>query len=180
MATADAPTPGEPLHVDLPQDQRAAAQARRATRDALTAWRLPGLVDSVVLAVSELVTNAVRHGQPTVFLELLRRSDRVSVRVHDGDPTEPPGAGAGATSDAESGRGLAIVRELADELAVEQVSDDGKVVRVDFDASPDRTPQPEADLRPPPSAEPAAERESAGRPDIAGGAVAHSTGPTAG
>ena len=142
MVTGDAPTPPEPVHVDLPQDQRAPGQARRATRDALTAWRLTGLVDSVVLAVSELVTNAVRHGRPTVFLELLRRSDRVSVRVHDGDPTAPPGAGGEVTADAESGRGLAIVRELADDLAVEQVTDDGKVVRVDFDASSDREREP--------------------------------------
>ena len=142
MVTGDAPTPPEPVHVDLPQDQRAPGQARRATRDALTAWRLTGLVDSVVLAVSELVTNAVRHGRPTVFLELLRRSDRVSVRVHDGDPAAPPGAGGEVTADAESGRGLAIVRELADDLAVEQVTDDGKVVRVDFDASSDREREP--------------------------------------
>ena len=142
MVNEDGATPAEPVHVDLPQDQRAPAQARRATRDALTAWRLTGLVDSVVLAVSELVTNAVRHGRPTVFLELLRRSDRVSVRVHDGDPTEPPGTGGEALSDAESGRGLAIVRELADELAVEQVTDDGKIVRVDFDASSARQPEP--------------------------------------
>lgn len=138
VTSDDGPTASrsEPVHVDLPQDTRAPAQARRATRAALTAWRLPELVDAVVLAVSELVTNAVRHGRPVVSLELLRRSpQQVRVAVHDGDPTEPPLALDAVDPDAERGRGLAIVRELADGIAVEQVSDDGKVVRVDFDAS---------------------------------------------
>lgn len=126
------------VHVDLPQDPLAPAQARRVTREALVSWRLPELVDSVVLAVSELVTNAVRHGRPDVSLELLRRASRVRVVVRDGEPTEPPGVGSGATSpDAESGRGLAIVQALAGEVAVERVADDGKIVRVDFEVPAD-------------------------------------------
>jgi anti-sigma regulatory factor (Ser/Thr protein kinase) len=128
--------PTEPVHVELAQDRRAPADARRAAREALVRWRLPGLVDAVVLAVSELVTNAVRYGRPQVSLELWRQPEQVRVSVHDGDPTEPPTGGGEAGPDAESGRGLSIVQQLADEVAVEQVPDDGKIVRVSFDVSP--------------------------------------------
>lgn len=122
------------MHVDLAQDRNAPADARRATQDALVRWHLPGLVDTVVLAVSELVTNAVRYGRPRVSLELRRQAQQVRVDVHDGNPTEPPSLAGEAGPDAESGRGLAIVQALADDVAVEQVPDDGKIVRASFDA----------------------------------------------
>ena len=131
--------PAEHVHVDLPQDQRAPSEARRAARAALTSWRLPELVDAVALAVSELVTNAIRYGRPTVSVDLARQRSQVRVAVHDGDPTEPPAAGQ-AEADAESGRGLAIVEALADDVVVEQIADDGKVVRVDFEAPPTAQP----------------------------------------
>lgn len=140
----------EPVHVELSQDRRAPADARRATRDALVRWRLPELVDAVVLAVSELVTNAVRYGRPRVSLELQRQPEQVRVEVHDGDPTEPPTGHGEAGPDAESGRGLTIVQELADEIAVEQVPDDGKIVRVSFDTPPVDAPPVDA----PPVGEP--------------------------
>ena len=126
----------DPVHVELSQDRRAPADARRAAREALVRWRLPELVDTVVLAVSELVTNAVRYGRPSVSLDMQRSPEQVRVEVHDGDPTEPPTGRGEVGPDAESGRGLAIVQELADDLAVEQLPDDGKVVRVSFDAPP--------------------------------------------
>lgn len=141
MSAPDGPSSQPPatdaVHIDLTQDTHAPARARHATRETLTSWRLPELVDTVVLAVSELVTNAVRYGRPSISLELLRRAEQVRVSVHDGDPTEPRGVGAATTSvDAESGRGLAIVHALAGEVGVEQVADDGKIVRVDFDVPP--------------------------------------------
>lgn len=121
------------MRVDLAQDERAASQARRATRDALVKWRLPGLVDAVVLAVSELVTNATRHGRPPLSMGLQHQREQVRLEVHDGSPTEPPGlAGPTAAPDAESGRGLSIVQALADEVDVEQITDDGKIIHVTF------------------------------------------------
>jgi anti-sigma regulatory factor (Ser/Thr protein kinase) len=103
----------------------------------LLQWRLPALVDTVVVAVSELVTNAIRHGRPQVKLELQREQRQIGVRVHDDEPTEPAAArGRTAADDAESGRGLDIVNALAVEVGVERVPDDGKVVYAYFDTTP--------------------------------------------
>lgn len=100
-------------------------------------WRLPGLLDRVVLVVSELVTNAVRHGRPHVWMELRREPARLRLAVHDGSSTEPVQQAGRALADAESGRGMGIVGALADDLAVEQVPDDGKIVRVAFGVEAD-------------------------------------------
>lgn len=118
--------------VELAEDKRAAGQARRVTRDALERWRLPGLVDAVVLAVSELVTNATRHGRPPVWIGLERQREQVRLDVHDASPAELPDVSGHAAPDVESGRGLEIVQALADDLTVEQVPDDGKIVHVVF------------------------------------------------
>ena len=103
-------------------------------------WRLSHLVDAVVLAVSELVTNAVRYGRPPVFIELQRRPEQVRLAVHDGNPAEPslePGAAeTGTDVEAESGRGLGIVHAVADKVNVEQVPGDGKIIQVTFTAEP--------------------------------------------
>ena len=134
MTAADDPVDSAPstVRVELAQDPRAAGQARRAARDVLVAWRLSHLVDAVVVAASELVTNAVRYGRAPVSMELQCQADQVRLDVHDGNPTEPPGPPGEVAVEAESGRGLGIVQALADEVAVEQVEDDGKIVHVTF------------------------------------------------
>lgn len=106
--------------------------ARRATAVVVRRWRLPGLVDAVVLVVSELVTNAVRHGLPPVRLVLSRRERGLRVEVHDQAPDAPPFVGAARELD-ESGRGMGIVRALATDTGVEQTPGGGKAVYAVFD-----------------------------------------------
>ncbi|MDT7545652.1 MAG: hypothetical protein QOE99_1762 [Actinomycetota bacterium] len=133
MRKTDQVAPGDQtVQVDLDSDPHAAAEARQATRDVLSRWRLTALIDTVVLAVSELVTNALRHGRPPIGLTLRRRGQNLRVDVHDADPREPARDGATSLADAESGRGMEIVAALADEVGVEQVPDDGKVVFASF------------------------------------------------
>jgi anti-sigma regulatory factor (Ser/Thr protein kinase) len=87
----------------------------------------------VVLAVSELVTNAVRHGRPPVFFVLADHRHEVRLDVHDGNPREPAGPSrADDDPDAESGRGMNIVDALAVQVDCEQVPDDGKVIHASF------------------------------------------------
>lgn len=118
--------------VDLPHGPRAAAAARSATREVLGRWRLPAVLDDVLLAVSELVTNAVVHGKPKVWLVLRRGASRVDVSVHDGRPLSDAPMEGSEDDRAESGRGLRIVRTLSDGVRYEQVADDGKFVHASF------------------------------------------------
>ncbi|MFD9006222.1 ATP-binding protein [Streptomyces sp. NPDC059582] len=73
----------------------------------------PDTVDAVVLSVSELLTNAHFHAHSDAQLVLTWDGECLHVSVHDEDPTLPrqrdPEAGE------ESGRGMGIVRTLADE-----------------------------------------------------------------
>ncbi|MDN3358909.1 ATP-binding protein [Actinomadura sp. DC4] len=70
-------------------------------------------VDDVVLAVSELVTNALRHavGSGPLSVQLVIRPRWTHVYVADPDPTVPTPALA-ADDLAPSGRGVPIVGEL--------------------------------------------------------------------
>lgn len=106
--------------------------ARRATAVVVRRWRLPGLVDAVVLVVSELVTNAVRYGLPPVRLVLSRCERGLRVEVHDQAPDAPTVVGAAREVD-ESGRGMGIVRALATDAGVERTPGGGKAVYAVFD-----------------------------------------------
>jgi anti-sigma regulatory factor (Ser/Thr protein kinase) len=117
------------VEVALANDATAPGQARRAVRETLLRWRLPALVDSCVLAVSELVTNAVCHGLPPVALLMRRRFGNVRIDVNDARPELLTASGATQPDGvAESGRGLGLVREVADDLGSERVPGDGKNV----------------------------------------------------
>ncbi|MFI8103836.1 ATP-binding protein [Streptomyces sp. NPDC086023] len=91
-----------------------AARAWTSEHLALLPWTAdaPDTVHSVLLAVSELVTNAHLHASGTAYLVLTWDGSCLHVSVADTDPhlPKPREAGAGATS----GRGLGIVDALAD------------------------------------------------------------------
>lgn len=71
----------------------AVAHARATTRAFLEALRQtavdPETADSVVPVVSELVTNALRHGGGTYTLHLTAHSDLIEVAVDDPSPQAP-------------------------------------------------------------------------------------------
>jgi anti-sigma regulatory factor (Ser/Thr protein kinase) len=121
---------GGTVELVLAGDATAARQARRAVRATLLRWRLPALVESCVVAVSELVSNAVRHGLPPFGLLMRLRSGNVRIDVNDARPEPLTALGETPQQDpmAESGRGLGIVRELADDVGSESVPGDGKNV----------------------------------------------------
>ena len=76
--------------------------------------------DVVLLLTSELVTNAVVHGEGEVLLEIRVDSANVSVAAWDqGDGVVRP---ASRFSWPETGHGLTLVRELSDRWGVEQPS----------------------------------------------------------
>jgi two-component sensor histidine kinase len=91
-----------------------AASARYFTAAVLASWRIAEeVVQDVLLAVSELVTNAVEHGMGEVLLEVLQHADRcLRVQVTDhggGAPRLVP-----LTPDSPRSRGLAIVAAVSE------------------------------------------------------------------
>ncbi len=83
--------------------------------------------DDVVLVVSELVTNAVRHAPGPFALELDLLPDGIGITVRDGNPTLPQCR----TPDRTGGRGWPIVESLARQVCVH--SDGvGKTVHVEL------------------------------------------------
>lgn len=98
--------------VMLPDGPEGASFARRAMARAAELWRLDrDLTEVALLLVSELATNAIRHGAPPVRLSLRLNHDRLRVEVTDSSPALPRVHGAGPEQ--ASGRGLQIVQQLA-------------------------------------------------------------------
>jgi anti-sigma regulatory factor (Ser/Thr protein kinase) len=111
----------------LNRDPRSAGRARQFIADFCSAANLPAdICETAALLTSELVTNAVLHGQTSAAIEVHRPGDALRIAVRDDNPHlrvsrgdhDPP---------AESGRGLKIVAMLADGWGVE-ATQDGKAV----------------------------------------------------
>ncbi|GJF33202.1 hypothetical protein KNE206_59020 [Kitasatospora sp. NE20-6] len=77
------------------------------------------------LAVSELVTNALRHGGPPVRLRLRVAGNSLRIEVQDGGSGSP--VLRGPDPDAVSGRGLALVQAVSQEWGV-RTARPGKIV----------------------------------------------------
>jgi anti-sigma regulatory factor (Ser/Thr protein kinase) len=98
--------------VTLPEGPEGAGFARRAMARCADVWRLDReLTETALLLVSELATNAIRHGAPPVKLVLRMHGDRLRVEVIDSSPTLPRLGHPGP--DQVGGRGLQIVQQLA-------------------------------------------------------------------
>lgn len=94
----------------LPPEPRSVARARELARKQLTKWDLESLADTTELLVSELVTNALRHGQGQIRLRLLLDHTLVC-EVWDAGLVQPRRRRARDTD--EGGRGLQLVGLLS-------------------------------------------------------------------
>ncbi|TLQ42354.1 sodium/proline symporter PutP [Streptomyces marianii] len=95
---------------DLPSDPAAVAHARGLAGRQLSDWGMDDLVFTIELIVSELVTNAIRHGTGPIGLRLIRDRGLIC-EVSDASSTSPRLRHARTTD--EGGRGLLIVAQLA-------------------------------------------------------------------
>ena len=91
-------------------------------------------MDSVVLLVSELVTNAIIHGMGTVVVVADWDGVRIRVEVHDEDPNGPSAHVTAATQLDEHGRGLQLIAMLADSWGTTQTNA-GKSVWIELAAA---------------------------------------------
>jgi anti-sigma regulatory factor (Ser/Thr protein kinase) len=85
--------------------------------------------EDALLIVSELVTNAVRHGRPEVVLQVEVRSDCVRIEVRDGSAELPVVPNDQPAVDRPTGRGLLIVAATASDWGIARTADSsGKTV----------------------------------------------------
>jgi anti-sigma regulatory factor (Ser/Thr protein kinase) len=101
-----------------PADARAAVTLvnRTATGTVLDAEK----VEDLQLAVTETVTNALRHGRPPVLVRFWAGADRVVVTVTDGGegPTDPFAGLQAAAHAPLGGLGLWLAHQLCDHVAL--------------------------------------------------------------
>ncbi|WP_227026005.1 ATP-binding protein [Streptomyces fodineus] len=106
--------------------------ARTVVSAHLRLWGLENLIDTGALAISELMTNVLDHTRPdsegrrSARVTVTRIPDGVALCVHDSDSALPLQRRAG--DDDENGRGLQLVRAIADKFGISQPPSGGKDV----------------------------------------------------
>ncbi|MFB7243571.1 SpoIIE family protein phosphatase [Streptomyces populi] len=95
---------------DIPADPALVAPIRKQVSGQLEVWELTAATFTAELVVSELVTNAIRYGEPPIRLRLIHGSETLICEVSDSSPTAPHLRRA-KTFD-EGGRGLLLVAQL--------------------------------------------------------------------
>ncbi|MFE9447956.1 ATP-binding protein [Streptomyces sp. NPDC006739] len=114
--------------MNLTVGEHSVRHIRRIVRSLLDDWELPQLADSVELAVTEVVTNVVRHvPDRRCSLAVLRLASAVRVEVGDGSPRLPCPQDA-SPAEAECGRGLLLLDAVVDEWGVVPGPGIGKTV----------------------------------------------------
>ncbi len=124
------------VKLDLPPEPRSATRARQLTRGQLAASCPEEAVEVAALLVTELVSNAVLHAQTNIVLVVEVAPGRVVLRVRDGSDATPVQRGYG--TDAATGRGIALVDQLASAWGVDRC-EEGKEVwcQIDFPVAAD-------------------------------------------
>jgi serine phosphatase RsbU (regulator of sigma subunit)/anti-sigma regulatory factor (Ser/Thr protein kinase) len=109
--------PDSAVELELPAEAASAGRARQFVDEAFGRWGLADVgdrLDTAVLLVSELVTNAVRHAGTVLRLRVLRPvPGRIRIEVIDHAPHGSLDSRLSGEA-AEGGRGLYLVETLAD------------------------------------------------------------------
>lgn len=101
--------------IPLPSDLQSAGMARDLIPE-ICPGQTTDVIETLRLAVSELVANAVIHGRPEIELVLEVGVDCIRIEVCDGERITPRQVRASPT--ALGGRGLLIVDALASQWGV--------------------------------------------------------------
>jgi anti-sigma regulatory factor (Ser/Thr protein kinase) len=114
-----APEAKEARH-DIPLDPAAVGEARSFLRQTLKGWGAEeDCIETAVLCLSELVTNAVVHGSGRCSVRVSEESGVITVAVRDAGTRDAGARGVGPTGGGEAdplavhGRGLRLVDALA-------------------------------------------------------------------
>ena len=112
--------------ITLPPEASSVRRARAFVAAELADSPAAEIADGVVLAVSELVTNAVLHAQTDIEVVVVAQDGGVRIGVCDGHPGLPALRHYGDY--ATTGRGLGLVAALATEVGIETIRQGGKCV----------------------------------------------------
>ena len=121
----------------LPRDEASVPVVRHVCRDSMQLLGIEqGCVDDIELAVTEACTNVLKHAaEASVEYEVTVEIDDTTcqIRVNDrgGEGFDHSTKGVEeAHAEAESGRGIFIMRAMMDELHFESLPEDGAVVHL--------------------------------------------------
>ncbi|MGP3923589.1 ATP-binding protein [Streptomyces sp. 8N616] len=117
----------------FPRAASAVPEARSHVARTLEALGIADRADDVLVCVSELATNAIRHGDPHAghfLLKVLTVDGRLRIEVQDTGRRRP--RVQQPSPDETTGRGLLLVETLADGWGVEPRPPRGKVVWTEF------------------------------------------------
>ncbi|MEU3981688.1 ATP-binding protein [Streptomyces sp. NPDC026672] len=127
-------------------DAHSVRHIRSIVRSLLAEWGLAQLTDALELAVSELVTNVVRHvPDRRCTVMFARQTVGVRVEVTDGHG-ELPCRPRASDDEAEGGRGLTLLDAVVDKWGVSPTDEGGKTVW--FECTSDHEPWPTGSPRP--------------------------------
>ena len=117
------------LSVELAAEPRSAAQARYALSRLLSERGVEGEAkDFALLVVSELVTNAIRHGRAPIEFRADLTDGVLRIEVSDGEGKSRGAAANYADPWSANGRGLAVVEAVSRDWGVTRRGDAGKTV----------------------------------------------------
>ena len=114
MMATTRPTELHQRRVRLTREPAAAAEARSHVRAVIGAWRVPVDPDIAVLLTSDLVTNAIMHGDGnTITLAIRCSCGELRIDIYDASRSLPRTVGEPAVT--ETGHGLVLVATLSTE-----------------------------------------------------------------
>lgn len=112
--------------VHLPPEPSSAGEARRFVRSALQRWGCSEDVeDTVLLLLSEVVSNAILHARTDLEVTVAVRPARVRIEVVDGDTA--PIHRRTSTAGSQSGRGTELVEALAEAWGTDRLTSGKRV-----------------------------------------------------
>ena len=133
--------------MDLPPEARSVSVARRRLRDLLDDAPETGYADAALLALSEVVTNAVVHTGAQVHVEVWAAEHALRIEVADGNPHLPTQRHYAVTSG--TGRGLHLLASTVDRWG-SAATEPGKVVWFEFGEPTWATPEDDSPPAPAP------------------------------
>ena len=88
-------------------------QVRHAVRSFCLTHSLAHVADDAELLASEIMTNAIRHAHALITVVAICADEQILVNVHDDDTSQGSPMATTVADEAESGRGLLLVDQIA-------------------------------------------------------------------